>query len=195
MGFLRGGLFGSCLEHASHELHRRVVSKTQIQRISRLSNVQNGPTDAGRFVGCLEGKSHHRFAVPFTPGFGRRRHQKQKETAFVDDRRCGRYCLVALEEPLRDRSFIPGKASKAGRFATNDAGIAETATDYRPVPFSERFLTDNFYRRRFRDPREPFTIARNTKIEASNATRIRAHNQSADDAWSPRICAKFDSIE
>jgi hypothetical protein len=44
---------GSGLQHASHELHGRAVSKMQIERISGLCSVQHGPPDAGRFVGCL----------------------------------------------------------------------------------------------------------------------------------------------
>ena len=44
---------GSGRQHAPHELHSRVVSKTQIKPIPGLGSVQHGPTDASRFVGCL----------------------------------------------------------------------------------------------------------------------------------------------
>ncbi len=89
-------LASSGLKHASHELHSWVVSETQIERISGLGSVENGPTGASCYVGGLQSMSHYRFSIPFLPFFGGGRHQEEKEAALVDDSRCGRHRLIAI---------------------------------------------------------------------------------------------------
>src|SRR6266404_1752461 len=75
----------SGLQHASHELHSRMVSETQIDGVSGFCCMEHGPTDARRFVGCLQSVTHYRFPITFAPRIGRRCHQEQKEAVFVDD--------------------------------------------------------------------------------------------------------------
>ena len=61
-----------------------MVSETQIERISGLGNVENGPTSASCYIGGLQSMSHYRFSIPFFPFFGGGRHQEEKEAVLVD---------------------------------------------------------------------------------------------------------------
>jgi hypothetical protein len=60
-----------------------VVSETQIERISGLGSVENGPTGASCYIGGLQSMSHYGFSIPFFPFFGGGRHQEEKEAALV----------------------------------------------------------------------------------------------------------------
>jgi hypothetical protein len=111
------------LRHASHKLFGWTVSKAQIYRVSSFRGMQHGPSDASRFVGRLQGMTHHRFPIAFASCIGRRCYQEKKETAFVDDCRCSLHWFVTFVGDKPIRVLLP----ECGLFHNGEARLNRNA--------------------------------------------------------------------
>ena len=95
--------------------------------------MQHGPSNAGLFVSCLQGMTHHRFPVPFAPYIRRGCYQEQEQAVFVDDCRCGRHWLIAF---VSDKSIRSAPSLLEAWLTTTDAPSAASPFAIpAPIPF------------------------------------------------------------